>query len=108
MYTTGVDTEQRLLINVKFSTNSFVTSFSDASSYDCNIDANIEPIKDYDMSPSKVFNFIRKIKPNKAPGPDGISGHVLKYCARPLCYPLSIIFNMSFRTGILPRDWKYL
>ena len=46
------------------------------------------------------------INTNKAPGPDGIHGCVLKYCSDSLCKPLSIIFNLSYNTGIIPSEWK--
>ena len=46
------------------------------------------------------------MNPNKAPGPDGMHGKVLKNCARSLAYPLSILYNLSFVTGCIPPDWK--
>ena len=39
-------------------------------------------------------------------GPDGIHGMVLKSCAPSLAKPLTIMFNISFVTGIIPDDWK--
>ena len=54
----------------------------------------------------KVRNKIDKLKPGKAPGPDRISVkalHVLKDSAD---LPLSIIFNKSMQSGIVPQDWK--
>ena len=41
-----------------------------------------------------------------AQGPDGIHGCVLKYCSKSLCRPLSIMFKLSYNTGILPSEWK--
>ena len=49
---------------------------------------------------------LKKLNPNKAPGPDGIHGKVLKNCAQSLAYPLSVLFNLSFSTGCIPPDWK--
>ena len=49
---------------------------------------------------------MKKVKPNKAPGPDGISGYILKHCAPSLGNPLSILFNKSYISGVLPDDWK--
>ena len=60
----------------------------------------------YYFPASEIYKLLMKVKPNKAPGPDGISGHILKHCAPSLSRPLSIIFNKSFSTGILPEDWK--
>ena len=49
---------------------------------------------------------LNNINPNKAPGPDGIHGKVLKNCATSLAQPLSILFNLSYRTGQIPNEWK--
>ena len=43
---------------------------------------------------------------SKAHGPDGIHGKILKNCATSLAYPLSLIFNTSFKTGAIPAEWK--
>ena len=54
----------------------------------------------------KVRKKIEKLKPGKAPGPDGISVkalHVLKDSAD---LPLAIIFNKSMDSGVVPQDWK--
>ena len=43
---------------------------------------------------------------NKACGPDGIHGKILKHCAAGLAHPLSMLFRLSYNSGSLPRDWK--
>ncbi len=43
---------------------------------------------------------------NKACGPDGIHGKILKHCAVSLAYPLSLMFKISYSTGCIPKDWK--
>ena len=43
---------------------------------------------------------------NKACGPDGICGRILKNCAGSLAYPLSLIYKLSYNTGIIPQEWK--
>ena len=42
---------------------------------------------------------------SKSPGPDNLHSVVLKTVASSLVKPLSIIYNTSLRTGILPSDW---
>ena len=59
-----------------------------------------------DFSCTRVKQFLDAINTNKAPGPDGIHGCVLKYCSRSLCRPLSIIFKLSYNTGVIPFEWK--
>ena len=58
------------------------------------------------FSREDVLLILKKLNPNKAPGPDGIHGKVLKNCAQSLAYPLSVLFNLSFSTGCIPPDWK--
>ena len=43
---------------------------------------------------------------SKSPGPDNLHSVVLKTLASSLVKPLSIIYNTSIRTAILPLDWK--
>ena len=43
---------------------------------------------------------------NKAAGPDGIQSKIMKFCAKGLAKPLTIIFNRCFDSGILPKKWK--
>jgi hypothetical protein len=43
---------------------------------------------------------------NSSPGPDSISGFVLRRLARTLALPLSIIFQQSLTQGVFPTAWK--
>ena len=49
-----------------------------------------------------VYKRLKKFKLNKAPGIDNITPKVLIF----ICKPLSIIFNASLSTGVIPKDWK--
>ena len=49
---------------------------------------------------------LSKINSNKASGPDKIHGKILKNCSAGLAYPLSILFKVSYNTGIVPSEWK--
>ena len=51
-------------------------------------------------SPSK------NIKPNKAAGPDGISGRILKTCCKELADIFRQLFQWSLDYHIVPRIWK--
>ena len=46
------------------------------------------------------------INSNKAHGPDGIHGKILKNCAASLAYQLSLMFQISYNTGCIPKEWK--
>ena len=49
---------------------------------------------------------LRKTKPGKAPGPDGISARLIREFAYELSKPLSSILNQSYHEGIVPPRWK--
>jgi len=53
-----------------------------------------------------VYNHIRKIKQNKAAGPDEIYARVLRETEKELAFPLSIIFCRSVSHNEIPTDWK--
>ena len=77
----------------------FFEQFSNESTYDVDIDFSNDHI---DFSCTRMKQFLDNININKAPGPDGIHGCVLKYCSISLCRPLSIIFRLSYKTGCIP------
>ena len=58
------------------------------------------------INPSIVFEKLVSLKTGKAPGPDGWQAEIFKQCADQLCVPLSILFNKSLDSGVLPGDWK--
>ena len=84
----------------------FYEQFSEESDYNVDITFQNDFFSNLIFSRDNVFWLLKKINSNKAPGPDGIHGKVLKNCAQSLAYPLSILFNLSFSTGCIPPDWK--
>ena len=84
----------------------FFDQFSDASDYDINIDWSNDSSFEIDFHHRKIRQLLSNINANKACGPDGIHGRILKNCAVSLAYPLSLIFKISYNTGCIPRDWK--
>ena len=54
------------------------------------------------ISPSMVCSVITKLKSEKSAGPNGWPIEVVKQCSQ----QISIIFNKSFQSGVLPQDWK--
>ena len=67
-------------------------------------------MEDLDQSEDKhltsVFHLLRKLKTDKAMGSDRIPPLLLKMSAQYISEPLSHIYNLSFRTGLLPNAWK--
>ena len=65
------------------------------------------PVRDdFDISTVDVTNQFKKSKANKAPGPDGIPGRLLKECAIELGLVFQPLFKQSVDTGVIPTIWK--
>ena len=73
------------------------------SKYDIQIDHENDVFKDHTFDEKKVFALLRKINANKAAGPDGMQSKLIKICAKGLSKPLTILFNKSFQSGIIPK-----
>ena len=84
----------------------FYKQFSELSHYETNIDFTNDSFFDIDFSASRVKPLLDSLDINKAQGPDGINGAVLKNCSETLSYPLSILFNLVYNTGYIPQEWK--
>ena len=84
----------------------FSDQFSSPSNYDIDINWSNDQDFDIDFSHQKIRKLLFKINPNKACGPDGSHGRILKNCAVSPAYPLSLNFKLSYNSGSLPRDWK--
>jgi len=53
-----------------------------------------------------VMKKLKRLKPEKSPGPDGIHPMVLQNTAEVVADPLARIFQESYSQGVLPADWK--
>ncbi|MCP4492513.1 MAG: hypothetical protein GY820_35180, partial [Gammaproteobacteria bacterium] len=84
----------------------FYEQFSDASLYDIGIDFSNDARFDIDFDHRRIRKLLASINSNKAHGPDGIHGKLLKNCAVGLAYPLSILFKVCYNMGSLPEEWK--
>ena len=58
------------------------------------------------FTPKIVADILRSIKNSSSPGPDEISQRVLKETADAVSLPLSILFQKSLASGMVPTDWK--
>ena len=68
--------------------------------------ANAVQLSNCEFTEENIIKSLENIKVNKTPGPDGIAPRILKETKHQICKPLSIIFNKSFNSGKVPRDWK--
>ena len=69
----------------------FQKQFSNSSVYDINVNFSNDELFYIDFSCTRIKQLLDDINTNKAAGPDGIHGCILKYCSISLCRPLSII-----------------
>ena len=67
--------------------------------------SNTQSLYDIEISTTEVFEILSTLDVNKAPGIDGISPAVLKYCASPLLVPLCHLFTCSISSGRIPIQW---
>ena len=58
------------------------------------------------ITESKISKVLRKLKPDKSPGPDGLHPRYFKELADCINIPLCILFNFSLSNGVLPQAWK--
>ena len=79
--------------------NYFYDQFSGPSDYNINIGWFNDQVFDIDLDQNKVRKLLLNINSDKASGPDGIHGKILKNCANTLAYPLSLLFKISYNTG---------
>ena len=84
----------------------FEGQFSDPSNYDIDFDYSNDSVNDIEFSTSRIRKILNDIDVNKAAGPDGIHGKVLKNCRDSIAYPLSCLFRISYNTGHIPAEWK--
>jgi len=54
----------------------------------------------------EVLDLLKRLQPDKSPGPDGMHPRVLKECAAELAHPITLLFKASLKEGTLPVSWK--
>ena len=73
----------------------FSEQFSDASTYDIDIDWSNDIGFDMTFNPETIEVLLKSINSNKSCVPDGIHGKILKNCAKSLALPLSLLYELS-------------
>jgi hypothetical protein len=66
---------------------------------------SLEP-ESLELTEAEVVSVFKHLKPNKAPGPDGVKGRVLKSCASQLGQVFTYIFQFLLNMHVMPRAWK--
>ena len=68
--------------------------------------SNYPPMKDIDISIAGVEKLLANLDPTKTTGPDGILPRILRELSEEITPILTIIFQRSISTGVVPHDWK--
>ena len=55
---------------------------------------------------STVLSHLSLLDTTKATGPDGLSARFLKEISNEIVQPLTVLYNESLRTGVIPLEWK--
>ena len=63
-------------------------------------------ISDLAITRQTVEKKLLVLKPTSAPGPDEVHSRVLRELGRSLAYPLTLLYQRSLDTGMLPAVWK--
>ena len=69
-------------------------------------DPSSPPPEDILCTEQEIFNLLIALDTNKASGPDGISGKMLKGTAISITPVLTELFNLSLTSGRIPSKWK--
>ena len=64
------------------------------------------PMENITVDPIGIKKLLQNLKTFKATGPDAIPAFILKISAEEISPVLSIIFQKSLDTGVVPDDWK--
>ena len=63
-------------------------------------------ISDLTVTEQEFIEVAKLIKPNSAPGPDGVPACMVKNIITQLAKPLTLIWNASLQTGEIPQTFK--
>ena len=58
------------------------------------------------VAPNHIADLLSQLDPTKSPGPDGITGLILKIAAPVISSSLARIFNCSLESGTMPQAFK--
>jgi len=60
------------------------------------------------LTESSLLSDLETITPTYSPGPDGLPGCVLKFCARTICKPILKLFQLSISSSVFLLSGKIL
>ncbi len=63
-------------------------------------------LEEINLTKITVYKVLKKLKTNKAIGPDNIFNRILLNTAEVISEPLAVLFNSLFQIGTFPIQWK--
>ena len=70
------------------------------------LDKAVPSLDNINITPDMVAEKLLNLNPSKSPGPTGWPLLALKRSAHHISLPLSLIFNKSLQSRVLPCNWK--
>ena len=98
------DEEKAELLNQQFTsvfTNEDMTNVPEFNPHPCN--SFLDKINISENTVKKKFS---KLRTDKSCGPDDVHPYLLNHLSETMATPLTIIFNRSLKSGIVPLIWK--
>ena len=88
--------------------NQFSSVFTEEPNTDWKLTDPIKTNKNISIvfSENTVLEKLQNLSINKSLGPDDINSRILDELAKPVVPSLSVLFQNSYDTGIVPSDWK--
>ena len=63
-------------------------------------------LESLEVTENQVREKLKKLRSDKAPGPDLVHPHILKTFANTISKPLALIYNLTLTQQTLPNIWK--
>ena len=89
----------------RFDTHNFTQEREELTT-NLNILCNAVSDTNIELHPREVDRVFKRTNPHKAPGPDNISGRLLKVCHEQLAEVFCCLFNRSLSEHSIPTIWK--
>ena len=65
-----------------------------------------QTLNNFKIDEEDVKKLLKNLEPFKAPGPDSLHPYLIKQLADQLAEPVTIIYKLSLKEGVIPSDWK--